>query len=309
MNIKRLLVMIVIFGILLIPLHGYCEEISLELLFPSQNLTIDKEFTVDIKVVNPSGMVGGEIYLDFDQNILTLLSYDLDISNVTDFKKLINEKNVNPIFIFGLNSDTDPLLGDKVIGKLKFKANNIGDGELKVKNNTVIITEDDNGNFSCNKVSSVPISYTVSKGGNLLGKINIDNTHILQQIHIDILKNHTITSSTTPNQNGSFEIPNLAQGQYMLHISLEGYRDVYKEFTIENNMDTNIVIQMVKDTLGDLNGDGIITFADLVIAASYYKIDRDDNNWSENISKADVNDDGIIDVSDLVIINRSITNY
>jgi hypothetical protein len=64
---------------------------------------------------------------------------------------------------------------------------------------------------------------------------------------------------------------------------------------------------MVQVTIpGDINGDGTVSLADLVILATAYNSEPGDSKWNPN---ADINNNGIAGLTDLVIMAKTYPIY
>jgi hypothetical protein len=71
--------------------------------------------------------------------------------------------------------------------------------------------------------------------------------------------------------------------------------------------DNNFTAGMVQVTIpGDINGDGTVSLADLVILATAYNSEPGDSKWNPN---ADINNNGIAGLTDLVIMATTYPIY
>ena len=80
------------------------------------------------------------------------------------------------------------------------------------------------------------------------------------------------------------------------------------ESTVELSQHTLMLTPPINPPSTDLNGDGVVTVADLAMIAFHYGKTTESNDW-DIAKKADINMDGKINLEDMVIIARRIINH
>jgi tripartite ATP-independent transporter DctM subunit len=72
--------------------------------------------------------------------------------------------------------------------------------------------------------------------------------------------------------------------------------------TVDGNFTATCEVTVL---IGDVNGDGAVDIGDLAIAAYYYNVTSEDENWPQ-AQVADIDNNGIVDIVDLAAIARNI---
>ena len=279
-------------------------------------------FNVTIKVANVTDLYDYQFKLGYDTGVLNCIGVIIvPFENETNFTTQFNVDNgdgfawVNVTYYPPAEplTTTGPVtlamvffqvaaMGNTVLDLYNTRLSDPLDGEIlhDVFDGFVSIVEHDVAVIAVVPSKNVTyagrevyINVTVANQGDVLESFNVsayyDDTLIDTLSVTDLLPNANTTLTFTWDTTGTTPCHNYT-------IKAEASVVPYELDTADNlYIYGNVKITM----LGDINGDGIISISDLVIAAFAFGSQLGDSNWNPDV---DFNGDGKITITDLVVI-------
>jgi hypothetical protein len=147
---------------------------------------------------------------------------------------------------------------------------------------------------------TVEINVTVKNNGNIIETFNVttyyNSTAVGPAQTVTSLlpgSSTTITFIWTTTSNGTYTIS--ATAELNPEIDANPSDNTYVDGKVEVN---NVIL------IGDLNGDGIVNEADMILLVQAFGLTSSDPNWND-YSRADLNGDNIINIIDLNILGQN----
>ncbi len=300
---------LVLFSIfLLFPIMAQAEGSSLTLVSSRHNLGVGEEFSMEIVAENIEDIAGADLMLEYDGEKLLLISKEFILSqekyfDLQEFSDQMKDESEKVRMVFGFKKGMELLTGEKIaIAKVTFRTKEEGMAEIKLSNQSKLVTELENGYvYAVMTIPSEPTKISVVRKGQISGKVQLSDQADFHT-RISLLQNEQVIENVLADEKGDFVIDGIEDGEYRVRIHQLGYKDVEENIIIENgnHVTLNHVLQRIKE---DVNRDGVISLEDLVAIASRYELIIHSEDWLED---ADLNKDGTIDLLDVLFVGRKL---
>jgi len=281
-------------------------------------------FTTDIKIgvtnntIPPNGLMGVDLWLRFDDAILSVDDADNNPANGTqvtvknDFfngtlVEAANEVTTCPgggsCVHLALSHTGDPVTNHTgSIATITWAATNVGEAGFEIVLPETVLADGDGSSVTINNVT-VP-SITVMSPGIIQGRVKRQGS---RTDHADINvaaygTGNNVVGSTTTAADGRFDLNVLQDGTYLVQATYPGYLTSQRSGIYVAGATINIGETWLKG--GDVNTDNNINILDIVTIISRYGT----SGWPAS-DPVDINDDGDVNIFDLTIAAGNFGRY
>ncbi len=291
--------------------HGAEPSISINIC--SNEVLVGENLIVEIIGSQIDDIAGGYIILNYDENKLSFDNRTINIDS-NDYIDLqfegtsLEDEDGRTKIVFGLKKDAD-LIGDSegndiVIAILEYTALHTGECTLNLDPLSKLVKSNGAGEYTYENINiNNGSTLLIYKLGSISGTIALEDNYIPSHEFIHLLKDGEIIETSGIDSEGRYSFNNLENGYYTLSIDIPGYikiPDVNISLTNYGNVVQDFSLDRIEE---DVNRDGIIDLADLVIIGGKFDLTKGDKGFIED---ADINDDNIIDLLDLIYVTSKI---